>query len=241
VTGGFSNPEDDTTPPPGVACWVTGSGGGGANSNDVDGGSTYLTSPPFGAPFILDMALRYDRWYYDDSSSSDSFKAEVSNNGGSAWTTLEQRVSPTGGWATFTTDLATVLAPSEDMRLRFTATDGGTDSVVEAAVDEVHISGTWVDCQGYTPPSELPPNGVGNTLRVSRGPGGHAVLAWTAPPVDSGHGAATLYRIVRSSAPQGPRGEFGSATSTRWVDVDALHTPDPYFYLVTAENSGGSE
>jgi hypothetical protein len=33
----------------------------------------------------------------------------------------------------------------------------------------------------------------------------------------------------------------GSATSTHWVDVDALRTPEPYFYRVTAENSGGTE
>jgi len=108
-------------------------------------------------------------------------------------------------------------------------------------VDEVHVSGSWVDCQSFTPPASLPPNEVGNTLRLARDGAGHAVLTWTAPPVDPGHGAATLYRIVRSSVPEGPRPEVGSATSTRWVDVDALGTPDPYFYLVTAENSGGSE
>jgi subtilisin family serine protease len=241
VAGGLSNPEDDTTPAPGVACWVTGSGGGGANSNDVDGGSTYLTSPRFGEPHILKMSLAYDRWYYDDSSSSDSFKAEASNDGGTSWTLLEQRVTPTGGWGHFTADLMTLLAPSDDMRLRFTATDGGTDNVVEAAVDEVHISGTWVDCQSYTPPARLAPNAVGNTLRVARGAGGHAVLSWNAPPVDAGHGAATLYRIARAIAPQGPWSEAGSATSTQWVDVDALVAVDSYAYRVTAENSGGTE
>ena len=67
------------------------------------------------------------------------------------------------------------------------------------------------------------------------------MLTWNAPPVDAGHGAATLYRISRATAPQGPWTEAGSATSTRWVDVDALGTPDPYFYRVTAGNSGGGE
>jgi hypothetical protein len=241
VTGGMSNPENDTTPPPGVACWVTGSGGGGASTNDVDGGSTFLYSPIFGQPHIQQMSLAYDRWYYDDSASSDSFRAEASNDGGSSWTLLEQRVSPTSGWAPFTANLMTLLAPSEAMRLRFTTTDGGTDSVVEAAVDEVHLTGTWVDCQGYTPPVLLPPNPVGNTLRVARGAGGHAVLAWTAPPVDAGHGPATLYRITRATAPQGPWTEVGSATSTHWVDVDALGAADSFYYRVAAENSGGTE
>ena len=241
VTGGLSNPEDDTTPAPGVACWVTGSGGGGANSNDVDGGSTYVYSPIFGEPHTLTMTLAYDRWYYDDSASSDSFKAEISNNGGSSWTLIEQRVSPTGGWAHFSVDLPTLLPPTENMRLRYTATDGGTDNVVEAAVDEVHVSGIWVDCQNYTPPSVLPPNAVGDTLRLTKDAAGHAVLTWTAPPVDAGHGSATLWRITRASAPQGPWTEAGTATSIQWVDVDALTAPNAYHYRVTAENAGGTE
>ena len=45
ASGELSNPEDDTTPDPGVRCWVTGSGGGGPNDNDVDGGTTFLSSP----------------------------------------------------------------------------------------------------------------------------------------------------------------------------------------------------
>jgi len=241
VVGGLSNPEDDTTPDPGVACWVTGSGGGSANSNDVDGGSTYLTSPRFGKPHILNLSLAYDRWYYDDSTSSDSFKAEVSNDGGTSWTLIEQRVSPTIGWAHFTADLMTLLPPSDDMRLRYAATDGGTDNVVEAAVDEVHMSGTWVDCQAYTPPSANAPNAVGSSVRLAREDFGHAALSWNAPPVDAGHGAATLYRIARATAPQGPWTEVGSATSTHWVDVDALSAVDNYYYRVTAENSGGAE
>ncbi len=236
-----SNPENDTTPDPGVMCWVTGSGGGSPNSNDVDGGSTYLWSPPFGAPHIYEMSVTYDRWYYDDSASSDWYKAEISNDGGANWTLIEQRVSPTNGWVPFSADLMALIAPSEDMRLRFTATDGGTDSVVEAAVDEVHVQGMWVDCQGYAPPSLPAPNPVGNTLRVTADPAGHAVLTWDAPAVDGSHGAATLYRVERASAPQGPWLEVGTATSTRWVDVDALRTPDRYFYSVTAENSGGGE
>ncbi len=241
ISGGLSNPEDDTTPAPGVMCWVTGSGGGSPSSNDVDGGSTFLLSPTFGAPHVQAMSLTYDRWYYDDSASSDSYKAEVTNDGGASWLLLEQRVSPTGGWKNLSTDLMALLAPSENMRLRFTATDGGADSVVEAAVDEVHIRGMWVDCQSFSPPLLSAPNPVGGSLRVSADAAGHVVLTWNAPPVDGGHGPATLYRIERALAPQGPWIEAGSATSTRWVDVDALGTPDPYFYRVTAENSGGGE
>ena len=241
ISGGLSNPEDDTTPDPGALCWVTGSGGGGPNDNDVDGGSTFLRSPRFGAPQIYQLALAYDRWYYDNSASDDGFKAEVSNDDGASWVLVEQRVSATSGWKNLSIDLMTLLVPSETMRLRFTATDGGSDSIVEAAVDEVHLSGMWVDCQGYTPPSLSAPNPVGDSLRLTADPAGHAVLTWNVPPVDGGHGPATLYRVQRALDPQGPWIEAGTATSTRWVDVDALGTPDTYCYRVTAENSGGGE
>jgi hypothetical protein len=238
---GDTTPAPPTTPPPGALCWVTGSGGGGGSSNDVDGGSTFLTSPRFGQPSIYELTLAYDRWYYDDSASSDSFKAEISNDGGTSWVLLEQRVSPTNGWAPFGADLMTVIAPSDDMRLRFTATDGGSDNVVEAAVDEVHLSGMWVDCQDHTPSAALPPNPVGASLRLARESGVHAVLTWTAPPVDAGHDAATLYRIERATAPSRPWSQAGSATTTRWVDVDALGAASSFFYRVVAENSGGTE
>jgi subtilisin family serine protease len=241
VTGGMSNPENDTTPAPGTMCQVTGSGGGGASTNDVDGGSAMLTSPAFGAPFVLEMTLAYDRWYYDDSASSDSFRAEVSNDGGTSWTVIEQRVTPSSGWGTTQADVLALLPPSDDMRLRFVVTDGGTDSVVEGAVDEVHIAGTWVDCQDFTPPALLPPNPVGASLHVAKDPGGHAVLSWQAPPVDASHGPATLYRIERAPDPEGPWTEVGSATSTSWFAIDALTQAESWHYRVTAENSGGIE
>ena len=106
---------------------------------------------------------------------------------------------------------------------------------------QVLIEGTWVHCQDYTPASALAPNPVGDTLVVGVDAGGHAVLTWAAPAVDGGHDAATVYRIDRATSPDGPFTEAGSATLTEWVDVDALGAPDSYYYLVWAENAGGSE
>ena len=66
-------------------------------------------------------------------------------------------------------------------------------------------------------------------------------LSWTAPAIDAGHGAASVYRVTRAVAPQGPWTEVGSATSTEWIDVDAQAASDSFGYRVTAENSGGPE
>jgi len=239
----FSNPEDDSSPD-GTRCWVTGNGVIGGkndeNNNDVDDGAAALLSPPFGEPILYALDLSYDRWYYDVDSGN-SFRSEVSNDGGATWTVLEDRPWGDGGWETFTVDLLTVLPPTDDMRLRFVITDSGTDDPVEGAIDEVVISGRWVECETYTPPSAMAPNPVGETLRVSADPSGHAVLTWDPPPADASHDPATLYRVERATSPAGPYDEVGSATVTGWVDVDALTEPGSYYYRVRAENAGGTE
>ena len=67
------------------------------------------------------------------------------------------------------------------------------------------------------------------------------MLTWNAPAVDGNRDAATRYVIERAGAPDGPFTDAGSSTVTRWVDVDALRSPEPRYYRVRAVNSGGSE
>jgi hypothetical protein len=239
----LSNPEDDTSEP-GVTCWVTGngllSGRKDENNNDVDDGQVTLMSPPFGLAHMLSLDLSYDRWFYDVESGN-SLTAEVSNDGGFNWTTVEHLIFGYGGWVANTVDLFALIPPTDDMRLRFVVEDDYTDDPVEGAVDEVRVEGVWVNCQPHDPPAVLPPNPVGDTLLVHVDPRGHAVLTWVAPPVDAGHDAATIYRIERTASPAGSFSEVGSATVTHWVDVDALGATEPYYYRVRAENAGGGE
>jgi hypothetical protein len=236
-----TNPEDDSSDP-GVTCWVTGNASGGnASADDVDDGRVILLSPPFGESHMLSLGLTYDRWFYDDQGSANYMWIDVSNDGGANWTNLETIVHGYGNWTNKSFDLFALLPPTDDMRLRVIVEDGGTDGLLEGGLDEVHITGVWGICQDYTPPAALAPNPVGDTLAVEADPRGHAVLTWTAPPVDGGHDAATLYRVERALSPAGPFEEAGSATVTRWVDVDALLAADTHYYRVTAENAGGSE
>ena len=79
-------------------CYVTGNSG----SEDLDGGSTTLTSP------ILDASeatiLSYSRWYSNGADCSgadpqnDTFVVEISDDNGGTWQTLEV-VGPTGSEA----------------------------------------------------------------------------------------------------------------------------------------------
>ena len=239
----YVQPEDDTTPDPGDTCWVTGNGNlGGQNNqdnNDVDGGTATLLSPVFGESTILSLTASFDRAYYDNASSGDNFKAEITNDGVD-WIILEQRVTSSNGWGNKAFDLMTILQPTATMQLRFSATDGSTDSTVEAAIDEVHVDGLWVDCQDFTPPAAQAPNPVGDTLTVSK-VGAHAGFDWQASPIDGGHDAATLYRVERSTVVNGTFAVAGSSTTTTWHDVDASTLPGVHYYLVKAENSGGTE
>jgi hypothetical protein len=239
----LSNPEDDTSDP-GSTCWVTGngelSGRKDENNNDVDGGPVILLSPPFGLNHMLSLELSYDRWFYDVESGN-HFTVEISSNGGLDWLILEELIFGNGGWSNETFDLFGLLQSTDDMRLRFVVDDDYTDDPVEGAVDEVRVEGVWVDCQDYTSPPEQAPNPMGDTLRVAIEPGGHTRLTWEAPPTDAVHDAATLYRIERAITPDGPFSEVGSATTSGWVDIDAVGAADPYYYRVRAENAGGSE
>jgi hypothetical protein len=240
--GRFSSPEDDSSDP-GVNCWVTDNGGGNnENRNDVDDGSVYLISPAFGSLHMLSLDLTYDRWYYDTSGpAADAFRTEVSNDGGTNWTLAQEQTFGFGGWETQVVNLFAVLPPTDDMRLRFVVSDGVDDSPVEGGLDEVYVDGIYVDCQDYTPAPASAPNPVGDTVLVGVDTGGHTVLSWDAPPVDGSHDAATLYRIERSTSPNGTFTQAGSSTVTSWVDVDALRSAESFYYRVVAENSGGTE
>ena len=114
-----------------------------AGNSDVDGGPTDLISP------ILDLSgtdpvLEYARWFANNSFDIDRFDAEVSNNGGSTWTSLESIGGDTSGWSTASFRLADFIAVTNQMQFRFRVTDNPNDSVTEAALDAITVFET--DC-----------------------------------------------------------------------------------------------
>jgi choice-of-anchor B domain-containing protein len=140
-----AQPGADHTPAPGVNCWITGrTAGVSVGSFDVDGGFTTLLSP------VLNMAaaepstrIGYWRWYNNNAGSnpaSDTFRIDLSNNGGASWSSVEI-VGPgapdnAGGWVYHEYRVADVLPLTAQMRMRFVADDAGAGSIVEAAVDD---------------------------------------------------------------------------------------------------------
>jgi choice-of-anchor B domain-containing protein len=145
--GTEAQPEDDHSNP-GTDCWVTGQGpvGGSVGDNDVDGGKTTLYTPVLDLASYNDPSISYWRWYSNSAGASpnaDTFRVALSDNGGSSFTNVET-VGPTGeetsgGWYQYTFRVADILAPTNQMQLRFVAEDAGDGSIVEAAVDDFQV------------------------------------------------------------------------------------------------------
>lgn len=143
--GTAAQPEDDHTANPGVNCFVTGQGtvGGGVGDNDVDGGTTTLITPAFDLSAANEPYISYWRWYSNNNNGviDDTFVVQVSNGG--AWVTVET-VGPTGpesvgGWFQHQFRVADFVTPNATVRVRFRASDTGSGSIVEAAVDDLRV------------------------------------------------------------------------------------------------------
>ena len=124
-------------------CYVTGNG----VDEDVDGGSTTLTSPVMA--YSDGAGLSYSRWYSNGANcngadpNNDYFYVDISYNGG-GWTNLETVgpvIESSGGWYF----VEHTLAGTGTLQLRFTCGDLNAGSVIEAAVDGISLSRSFCD------------------------------------------------------------------------------------------------
>ncbi|MGP1347910.1 MAG: S8 family serine peptidase [Phycisphaerales bacterium] len=152
-----NNPEGTTAQPEdafsGANCWVTDyRAGTGAGSWDIDNGKTTLTSPVFDLTGIDNPVLSYSRWYSNNAGAApnaDVFEVFISNNGGASWTELET-VGPggpgtSGGWIPVQFNVEDFVVPTNNVRLRFVASDEGEGSLVEAAIDLLQVTAFQCD------------------------------------------------------------------------------------------------
>ena len=146
--GTSAQPEDDHSAS-GTFCWVTGQGsaGGGVGDQDVDGGTTTLVSATYDLTPYDDPRIGYWRWYNNVAGAapnSDTFVIDISNNDGASWVNVEV-VGPTGsetagGWIYHEFNVADFVTPTNQVKLRFVASDLGDGSIVEAAIDDFQIT-----------------------------------------------------------------------------------------------------
>ncbi len=114
-----------------------------AGDTDVDGGTTRLISPTFNLAGT-NAIISYARWYsnsFGGDPHNDTMTVQITNNG-TLWTTVET-VGPVnqadGGWFTNSFKVSDYITPSATIKVRFNASDLGSGSVVEAAVDAFKV------------------------------------------------------------------------------------------------------
>ena len=114
---------------------------------DIDGGTSWLLSPSFDLSSYLEVSFSCEVWYtndYGNAPDSDYFYIHVSDDGGSTWTRV-QTIGPTTRepkqWYEYTFQIEDYVSLSNEVMIRFEASDTGYGSVVEAGVDAIDISG----------------------------------------------------------------------------------------------------
>lgn len=111
---------------------------------NVDGGTTVYTSPAIDARGGFNQQISYARWFNcatGSNANADTMVVEISGDNGANWVTLET-VGPTStasGWTRRTFTIANYVDPSAQVKIRFTTSDTGAASVVEAGIDSVRV------------------------------------------------------------------------------------------------------
>lgn len=220
--------------PSGANCWVTGLTGPGVGDNDVDTGTTTLLSSRFSLVGAIDPAVRYKRWYSNNAGAepnTDTWRVEISNNDGSSWSTVESTtVSNEGGVFSDIEFPLGALAPTDQMRLRFTASDLAGGSVVEAIVDDFRTVDLSGGCDGC---SAAPTVGV---IRVRR-ESSDVVLDWTTDTVTAGR-----YKVYSSPDRDfSPSTLLGTSSTKSYRHLQGARDGSFTAYLVAAVNACGQE
>jgi hypothetical protein len=236
----FGNAGFDRTPGEGRLALVTGNEvAAGLTTDDVDGGVTTVTSPSFDLSGLYGVEVSWHRWFRKDASDLvDDLVVEVSDDGGSGWTVLEDLDVTTAtadaspAWVGTSVRLDDLVAPGPDIRFRFRASDTGTNNNVEAAVDDLEIRGFSLLTQG-------------DISGVVVSDAADTVVDWNAAL-----GAPdAVYDVVRgdlSSLSEGPGGiDLGTLTCVEGDSIDTTTAGDAdtavpppgagFFYLVRFE------
>jgi hypothetical protein len=144
--GEAANPELDAQDDYGLKCFMTGNGGGTGTTDDIDNGTATLISPSFDLSGYTDPYLRYERWFYDGSQSSntpdDNFTVKLNN--GANTVTIENTTAaqaPSNMWTAKVFRISDYVALTNNTRVIIDASDAtnSNPNIVEAALDRFEI------------------------------------------------------------------------------------------------------
>jgi len=138
----YSNPEFDIDFDGNDQCYVTGNGGGQPGTDDVDAGSVTLFSPSMDLAGYDDAVLTFWYWFFNDGGQggapNDNLLVQVSN--GSQTVTIKEETTTASEWR-FSQEihLKDYITLSNNVQVRFIATDNAPGHLVEAAVDAFKV------------------------------------------------------------------------------------------------------
>jgi hypothetical protein len=217
----------------GVNCWITGISPSPGNG-DVDDGTTTLLSAAYDMSIAVNPTVVYSRWFTNDQGGSagdptDTFRVDVSNDDGQNWTSLEE-VGAGTPLAWVPVELALPVAPTSQIRLRFTAADLGAGSLVEAGIDEFGLVDDGQACEQCTqPPQTL------CEISVNRDRD-DIVVDWGVNPVGT---RAVIYHV--SGCDSSERIKLGTTLDSFFVHEAAALSNDAFNYRVTFVDKCGNE
>jgi hypothetical protein len=114
--------------------------------NDVNGGTTTLTSPSMDFSQFEDPTITFDLWcvHYEQDTVRDSLRVQISNDDGRTWVTAYKEAKGRPGWRTHYIYAKDLLPLTDKMRVRFRASDTLGNAIMLAAVDNVQVYETRV-------------------------------------------------------------------------------------------------
>ena len=221
----------------GINCWITGLPAElspGAN-NDVDDGTTTLLSRAYDLTGLVEPAIRYSRWFTNDLGASpgeDPLIVEVSDDDGASWVSVETTSAGTPlAWVPAEVAFPAALTPNASVRVRFTTSDLGAGSLVEAGIDDFAVVDLRQGCNVCSP--TVDPVG---TIHVSLS-GADVVLDWTDDPAPGS--SFVVYRLGGPDFADAVR--IGTTGGRSFVHEGAAASGEDFAYRVSAVNDCGTE
>ena len=136
-----ANPGTDSPADNNNLCYMTGNGGGGAGTDDVDNGGVTLTSPEMKLAAYQDAILSFDYWFYNgggNGNPNDKFEVRALSNGQTV-TVFTETVSASEWRSAGNIHLKDFVNMSDNVQIQAYTNDEPQGHVLEAAIDVVKV------------------------------------------------------------------------------------------------------
>ena len=109
--------------------------------DDVNNGRTTLTSPLMDLSTYIDPLIVFDLWsiHFEREEILDTLIVELSNNDGNSWVSAYREIKGTSGWKRHVIFIRDHLFLSNQMRVRFRASDSLGNILVVAGMDNFDV------------------------------------------------------------------------------------------------------